>query len=139
MNIADVLTKAGKKRSNTEKAEVLKENDNLLLRFLLQANFDPKFELNVPGGMPPDMKLKEEGSTTLVQMIGHVMALKKGAQSDRMNMIQKEQLLTKILTSVSKDEAEAFAAATDGKLTENYRVTRKSVDEAFPGLIPTDP
>lgn len=131
------LLKASK--TKTERFTILKENDSLALRTILRLNFDPNIKFEIPEGFPPSYKPNPKpkgfgGANLKGSIKGFYMFVK--ASSPGLRQSKREVLFLQLLEQLDSTEANVLVAAKDKNL--DVGVTRKLVDEVFPGLLPVD-
>jgi hypothetical protein len=138
ITIADLIDGLKKAKSKTERANLLKSNDCAALRGLLRMNFDTTLELSLPQGEPPYKKLSCPpgfGETTLKASAKGWYVFLKGT-SPTLKQSKREQLFIQLLEQLDPTEAQILLDAKDRKL--QMGVTRKLIDEVFPGLIKSE-
>lgn len=132
----DLLSSA---KTKAERAQILKEDDSLALRSILRLNFDPNIQFDVPEGFPPNYKASprpdEFGATTLKSAVSSFYVFVR-ASSPKLRQAKRESLFLQLLESLDNREARILVAAKDKKLDAG--LTRKLIEEVFPGLLPTD-
>ena len=129
-----------------DRAGVLKKYaDNQMLKDVLELNFHPTVEFDLPPGNPPykvnpqpigltDSNLYAEWRRIYLLIKGHP---KRPAGIKR---LQVENVYIQMLEGVHSDEAELMVALKDKQLAKKYKgLTEKVVREAFPTLLPAIP
>jgi hypothetical protein len=129
-----------------DRASILRKfPDNQLLKDVLELNFHPTVEFDLPAGAPPykvnpqpigltDSNLYAEWRRAYLLIKGHP---KRPVGIKR---LQVENIFIQILEGVHKDEAEMMIALKDKALAKKYKgLTEKVVREAFPTLLPAIP
>lgn len=135
LSIAEVVDKLRQARTKSERLSILKNNDCAALRGLLRMNFDASLKLALPDGIPPFQKLNCPpgfGDTTLkASARGWYVFSKDLAPS--LKQSKRESLFINLLEKLDPREAEILINAKDRKL--DLGLTKKVIDEVFPGLI----
>lgn len=135
MSIAEVVDKLEKAQTKSERLDILKANDCGALRGLLRMNFDASLKLALPEGVPPFRKSTSPvgfGETTLkASAKGWYVFSKELAPT--LNQTKRESIFISLLEKLDAKEAEILLNAKDRKL--NLGLTKKLIDEVFPGLI----
>lgn len=135
LTIAEVCTRLQSAKTKTERIEILKSNDTPALRGLLRMNYDHSLVLALPEGTPPYKKSpRPEGfgdSTLKTSCRGWYVFVKESAP--KMSQSKRESLFISLLESLDPKEAEILLGAKDRKL--ELGLTKKVIDEVFPGLI----
>jgi hypothetical protein len=131
--VIDALRKA---KNRNERLQILKDHDNIALRCILRMQFDdelifelPKDEVEFkPGNFPLDL-----GDTSLKQQYKKFYLFLKD-KHPRLKQDKREKIFIRLLESLDDREAKILLDVKDKKL--KCGVTKKLVDEAFPGLLP---
>lgn len=135
LSIAEIVDKLQKATTKLERVEILKENDCAALRGILRMNYDQSLVLSLPSGEPPYTKNTNPigfGLTTLkTSSKGWYVFSEQLAPNLRQS--KRESLFISLLEELDSREAEILIAAKDKKL--DVGLTKKVIDEAFPGLI----
>jgi hypothetical protein len=135
MSIAEVVDKLEKARTKSERLDILKANDCGALRGILRMNFDASLKLALPEGTPPFKKSASPvgfGDTTLkASAKGWYVFSKELAPS--LTQTKRESIFISLLEKLDAREAEILLSAKDKKL--DLGLTKKLIDEVFPGLI----
>jgi len=135
LSIAEIVGRLRSAKTKIERAEILKNNDSGALRGILRMNYDSSLILALPEGAPPYKSSQRPvgfGDTTL-----HASA--KGWKyfvkelSPELTQPKREQMFIRLLEALDVQEAEILLKAKDRKL--DIGVTKKLIDEVFPGLI----
>lgn len=135
LSIAEIVDKLEKARTKSERLDILKANDCGALRGLLRMNFDASLKLALPQGVPPFKKSAAPtgfGDTTLkASAKGWYVFTKELAPS--LTQTKRESIFISLLEKLDSKEAEILLNAKDRKL--DLGLTKKLIDEVFPGLI----
>lgn len=133
--IVKLLQNAG---SKSDRVEILKTNDCSALRGILRMNYDAELKMDLPEGEPPYKKNSRPdgfGETTLkASSRGWYVFSKQCAPN--LKQSRREAIFISLLESLSEQEAQIFLQAKDRKL--DLGLTKKVIDEAFPGLIKSE-
>lgn len=134
LSIAEIVDLLKKAKSKNERAELLKAHDSPTLRGLLRMNLDSSLVLALPDGVPPYKPASEEGfEGTSLKATHKQWYLFVQELSPQVKQYKREQIFIDMLESLIPQEAEILIAAKDCKL--ELGVTKKLVNEVFPGLI----
>jgi hypothetical protein len=135
MRIAEVIEKLKAAKSKAERVELLKNNDSLALRGILRMNYDKSLVLSLPEGVPIFKKSvvpEGMGDTTLkTSAKGWYVFVESLAPN--MKQHKREQMFIGLLERLDSKEADILISAKDRKL--EIGLTKKVINEAFPGLI----
>lgn len=134
--IDTIFTDLEKISSRKQKVNFLKSHrpNNVMLR-LLKYTFDPNIEFDLPEGDPPYRPNEEldDDHSGLYQEDRRLYLFIKGGNPDLQKM-KREMLFIEVLESIHPKEAKVLLAVKDKKLP--YKgLTKKLVEEAFPGLL----
>lgn len=135
LSIADIVDKLRSAKTKTERVEILKTNDSSALRGILRMNFDDELTLDLPDGTPPFKKLDVPpgmGNTTLKASVTGWYVFSK-TLSPTLKQSKRENIFISLLESLEPREAEILIRAKDKLL--DLGLTKKVIDEVFPGLI----
>lgn len=135
LSIAEVCDKLKSAKTKTERTEILKKNDCPALRGLLRMNYDASLVLALPEGSPPYKPLEVPagfGNTTLkASARGWYVFVKE--TSPNLRQSKRESIFISLLESLDQQEAKILIDAKDKVL--DLGLTKKVIDEVFPGLI----
>ena len=138
LSVAEVVQLLKSAKTKTERTHILKTHDCPALRGLLRMNYDASLVLALPEGKPPFTPLAVPqgfGETTLkVSAKGWYVFIKENAPSLRQS--KREAMFISLLEALDPVEAEILLAAKDRKL--DLGLTKKAIDEVFPGLIKSE-
>lgn len=134
--VAELLQEIKAAKTKSDRIKLLvsqKENQGFMSIIRLQ--FDDRFVFDLPSGVPEGMKLNTTpAGRGQVTLNSETRKLHKFLKSSPTKRYRKEGLFLGLLELLDKDEAEILLAVKDKKL--GFSLTRKIIDEAFPGLIP---
>jgi hypothetical protein len=143
--VYEVLEKAAKANTKEEKIKILKDNNSLALRSILQGGMDSTVEFALPEGAPP-LDLAEAGSwgytaSAIQRASKNFKYFVKNGPGDKMTSIRREKMFLDTLETLHPKEAELVVLMKDKKFihktgTAHFKgITRKLVLEAFPNLL----
>lgn len=138
LTIAEIVGKLQSAKTKTERLKILKDNDCAALRGILRMNFDASLVLALPDGAPPFREAKVPdgfGTTTLKTSAKGWYVFVEGL-SPGIKQSKREQMFITLLESLDKTEASILIQAKEKKL--DLGLTKRAIDEAFPGLIQTE-
>lgn len=133
-----MLEAVAKAESRKEKLELLKQFNCLELRDILKGAFDDTIEFTLPKGVPPinEDEKKNYDKTRLLSETKKFRYFVKGGPGDQVNRVRREKMFIDILYRVDSKEIPLICHMKDKTLDGVYKgVTKKLVQEAFPGLI----
>lgn len=138
-NMYEIFDEVAKAKDKNEKILILRRNETMTLRNVLQGTFHPAIEYNItkvpyykPDQSPPGMGYSHMGAA-----LDRVYLFVKGSKRADPNLTQerREQILIQILESLEAKEAEVFM----NMILKKQKVSGLTADlvrEAFPNLIP---
>jgi hypothetical protein len=138
-SIHQVLEEMDKAKSKEAKLNVLRAYDHVVLRGILQINYDPRVKFNLPEGEPPfkkDTSIPNGYSETslFTEFRRFYIWLDSNVNLTRM---RKEQLFIQMLEGIHWTEAEVVCLAKDRKLDTKYKSLKEDfVREVWPDLLP---
>lgn len=133
--VYEILEKVSKTKTRADKIDVLKQNDSWALRDVLRGSFDESIQWNLPGGTPPYEPAKEESvPSNLLKRNRDFVHFVKGGTGDSMPAVKRESIFIRLIESIHPRDAEVLIDMINKK-SPAKTVTRKLVEEAFPGLI----
>lgn len=138
LTIAEVCDKLKSAKTKNDRIDLLRENDCAALRGLLRMNYDASLVLSLPEGAPPYKVLNVPagfGNTTLKASAKGWYVFIKDA-SPNLKQSKREALFIDLLESLDSKEAAILVDAKDRKL--DLGLTKKVIDEVFPGLIKSE-
>ena len=138
LTIAEVCTKLEAAKTKSERVDILRRNDSQALRGILRMNYDTSLVLALPEGSPPHKSSNRPeglGDTTLkASARGWYVFVKEAAPN--LHQAKRETLFISLLESLDCKEAAILVKAKDRKL--ELGLTKKVIDEVFPGLIKSE-
>jgi len=138
LSVAEVCDKLKSAKTKNERVEILKANDSLALRGILRMNYDASLVLALPEGEPPfnkSVKPTGFGDTTLKASAKGWYVFVKDA-SPNLKQSKRESLFINLLESLDAKEASILLQSKDRSL--DLGLTKKVIDEVYPGLIKTE-
>ena len=136
--VTEMLEAVAKAESRKEKLELLKQFNCLELPDILKGAFDDTIEFILPKGVPPinEDEKKNYDKTRLLSETKKFRYFVKGGPGDQVNRVRREKMFIDILYRVDSKEIPLICHMKDKTLDGVYKgVTKKLVQEAFPGLI----
>ena len=134
--IDTIFTDLEKTSGRKAKVNFLKSHrPNKVMLRLLKYTFDPSIEFDLPEGDPPYKPNEEldDDHSGLYQEDRRLYLFVKGGNPD-LHKVKREMLFIEVLESIHPKEAKVLLAVKDKKLP--YKgLTKKLVEEAFPGLL----
>lgn len=138
LSVAEVVQSLQSAKTKNERVQILKSNDTPALRGILRMNYDASLTLALPEGTPPYKPSQVPqgfGETSLkASARGWYVFLKETAPN--MKQSKRESIFISLLESLDPVEAEILLAAKDRNL--DLGLTKKAIDEVFPGLIKSE-
>ena len=132
--IYEVLEEVAKKRTKSEKVNILKQNESWALKDILRGSFDSKVVWNLPGGQPP--YTPNEGHNAPTNLLRENIKFKyfvKGGPGDKLGTLKRENLFIGLIESIHPEDAKLVVDMMN-KVKPKH-LTRPIVQEAFPGLL----
>lgn len=136
--VADVLEQVAKTDSKKEKIEILRRHNSLELRDVLKGAFDDTVEFILPKGKPPidEDEKKKYDKMPLSSETKKFRYFVKGGPGEQVNALRREKMFIDVLYRIDNKEVELICKMKDKELEGVYKgLTKKLVQEAFPGLI----
>lgn len=138
LSIAELVEKLENAKNKNERIELLKNNDNLAIRGILRMNFDSSLVLDLPEGIPPfkvnPAPVGMADTTLKASAKGWYVFSKK--LSPNLKQVRREQMFINLLERLDSKESKILLDAKDRKL--DLGLTKKIINEVFPGLIHTE-
>jgi hypothetical protein len=133
--IYEVLEEVEKASKKEEKIRILKQNETWALKDVLRATYDDAIQFLLPPGVPPYTP-SQEGSipSHLTKQNKNLTYIVKGGQGEKMPGFKREKVFINMLESVHPKDAELLIKMIN-KEHFSKSITKKLVQEAFPGLI----
>lgn len=141
MGIGETLYAASVAKTKAEKIEVLQKNQTPTFALYLKYVFDPNVKFLLPTGdikyKPNLTAVQENGANFFLQQLRRIyIFVENGGSLHMLDDEQRKNLFVKMLESVEPLDAEAAIAMKDKKLP--FKLSRKLIEDAFPGFLPPD-
>lgn len=135
--VHEILEKAGEAPTRVEKVEVLRQYNTLALRDVLKGAYDDSVEFILPKGSPPFSEANAEAPpSSLHRQSKKFKYFVKGGPGEKTPAVKVEMMFVKLLEAIHPNDAQLIIAMKEKDLAGRYKgVTKKLVEEAFPGLI----
>lgn len=133
--IFEIFKELEKTKAKNDKIAILKKHDSVALRDILRCIFDDVIQFHLPEGDPPytpsDAKSAPSNLLKQNKMLTYWV---KGGKGDRVAPMKRERIFMDVLESIHPEDALVLLSAKDKKPPVKG-VTKKLIEEAFPGLI----
>lgn len=131
--VFEILEDVSSKKTRQEKIKALRSHKpNKALLALLQYTFHPDIVFDLPPGAPPYKECDiPDVETRLYQEVRKLYIFNKNT---KINKVKKEVAFIEILESIHPKDAKILIAVKDKK-NPAKGITKKLVQEAFPGLL----
>lgn len=138
--IPEILDQVEKAKTKEEKIKILRGNDSVVLRGMLQLNYNDQ-KWNIPEGEPPFKKDKGTpvglSETNLFVEARRLYVFLD--EKSNVHKMKREQLFIDMLEGIHFTEAEMLCLVKDKQLQKKYKsIKRALVEETFPGLLPAE-
>lgn len=135
-SITEIITEAGSFAKKQDKINFLREWDNPALRIILNYTYNSGIKFLIPDTPPPWNKneFEDEAKSLLFREARRLRIFVEGGGYDNLNQVKREQLFISLLEDVDNDDAETLVHMISKKSFKG--ITKKTVMEAFPDLIP---
>jgi len=138
LSIAQVIAQANSAAKH-ERVAALRANDSGALRNVLAYALDPRVVWLLPEGEPPYKpagSIDTEGVFYAEQRRLYLFV--QGGNSS-LKPAKRELLYVQLLEAIHPDDAKLVVSMKEGKFNTLYKnITRKLIEEAFPGLVPVE-
>lgn len=136
LNIYEILEKVSAASGKAQKIKILRENETWALKDVLRATYDDSVEFLLPtGAVPPYEPAPEESHpSNLLTQNKKFQYFVNTATARRLDKIKREKIFINLLESIHPKDAEVMLLVINKK-TLGKGITKKLVQEAFPGLI----
>ena len=135
--ISEVLQKAHNAKTKAQKIKILQDNNTPGLRSVFIMNFDESLEARVPLGEDVPYRKNEapKGTehTLLEKESKKLYRFFKGGD-DTLKPMKIESMFIQLLEGLHETEAEVVVKAINKSLHKRYRITKATVQEAFPSI-----
>lgn len=133
VGMAEFLERVGKLKRTQEKVDMLRANDTLALRIVLQAAYDPSVKFLLPEGVPPYKKNELVDQEHIFHKDApHIRYFVEGFHPN-LTSNKREMMFVQFLERLAPADAELLCNIKDKKPIKG--ITIGHVKEALPGLI----
>lgn len=134
--VYEVFEAVGKATKREDKIKILRENDTIALRDVLQGIYDSRVSWLLPTGAPPPYEPADPRSVpaNLLTQNRQFTYFVKGGKGDNINALKRESIFIRLLESIHPKDAELLISMINRKAPAKT-VTLKLIEEAFPNLI----
>ena len=138
LGISEILKKVSEhKDAKTRKDELARFGNNKGVLAILQLAFDPNIKFNLPEGDPPYKPCQFQDQQAMLYNQLRKMYLFIGEGNPNVTKMKREMLFVNMLESLDPEDAKLILAVKDKKMP--YKgITKKLVNETFPGLLPNE-
>lgn len=135
ISISEIINKLPEIKATNEKVEWLRKHENVALRTIIKYTYDSSVEFLLPNTPPPWNKneYEDEAKSLLYREWRRLKIFVKGGGYDNLNQVKREALFISLLEDVDNEDAELLCKMIAQKPFKG--LTKKTVEEAFPGLI----
>lgn len=135
ISISEIINKLPDLKTTQEKVAWLQKNDNIALRTIIKYTYDSSVEFLIPNTPPPWKKneYEDEAKSLLYREFRRLKIFIKGGGYDNLNQVKRETLFISLLEDADNEDAELLCKMIAQKPFKG--LTKKTVEEAFPGLI----
>jgi hypothetical protein len=135
--ISEVLQKAHNAKTKAEKIRILQDNNTPGLRSVFIMNYDESLKPRVPLGEDVPYRKNEAPKGT-----EHTLLEKESKKlyrffvggDDTLKPMKIESMFIQLLEGLHESEAEVVVKAVNKSLHKRYRITKATVQEAFPSI-----
>lgn len=137
MYVFEILEQVSKAEKRADKIAILQQHkENWALKDILKGSFDDKIQWILPDGKPPYEPAEERSHpSNLTRVNKQFRFFVKGGPGEKMPAFKREKIFLDIIETIHPKDAELVVAMINKKLGVKG-VTKKLVQEAYPGLIP---
>lgn len=134
-HVFEVIAAAEKASKREEKIQILRQNESWALKDMLRATYDDSIKFMLPPGEPPYTP-NEEGSipSTFLKQNTQLKYVVKGPIAEKMIPVKRERIFINMLEAIHPEDAKLCIKMIN-KESLGKGITKKLVQEAFPGLI----
>ena len=138
ISISEIITGAGELKSAKDKIAFLQKHDNVPLRTIISYTYDSNIKFLVPDTPPPwnENEYEDEAKSLLYSEARRLKIFIEGGGYEHLNQIKREQLFIGLLEDVDNDDAKVLVQMISKKPFKG--LTRKTITQAFPGLLPEE-
>ncbi len=135
--ISEVLQKAHNAKTKAQKIKILQDNNTPALRSIFIMNFDETLTPRVPLGEDVPYRKNEapKGTEhTLLERESKKLYRFFVGGDDTLKPMKVESMFIQLLEGLHESEAEVVVKAVNKTLHKRYRITKATVQEAFPSI-----
>jgi hypothetical protein len=137
--VFEVIEMAAEANTKVQKIEILKTNETQALKDVLLGTYDDYIEWNLPDGKPPyEPADPKTVPSNLLKRTKQFNNLVKGGPGDKLPAFKREMIFIRLIESIHPNDAELLLKMVVKKQL-GKGITKKLVEEAFPGLIRIKP
>ena len=135
MFIFEIFENVSKSKNKEEKVQLLKQNESWALKDVLRGIYDSRVQWELPKGEVPYTASEEHNHPSqLLRENKKFRYFVKGVPScDQLPKIKREKLFLAMIESIHPKDALIVVDMINKKAPKG--ITRKVVEEAFPGLL----
>lgn len=136
-SLGEVFAEVRKKIKHADKIEVLRANAAKPVFYLLSLSYRDDVKFLLPEGSPPyePFKGKKWGAPTDLQNELRRFYLFLAGGEPGLKQLKREVMFARMLADMEAEDTELALAVKDKAIEKVYRLPRKVVEEAFPGLL----
>jgi hypothetical protein len=132
-SITEIFTKAEKAASKDEKIKILRENDSIPLRVVVQYTFDKRVRWLLPEGTPPYKPTNSLDQEGRLYNEARKLYLFIDGGNDSLSQTRREMLFIQVLESIDPEDAKLLLCVKD-KYLPFPTLTPTLFAEAYPDL-----
>jgi len=135
--VFEILQQVEKAKSRKEKITILQSNNIMPLKDVLRGTFDESIQWNLPAGdnVPYEPSREESVPSTLRKQHMKFKYFVKGLrESESLTSVRRESIFLGMLEAIHPEDAKVVVSMINKK-SPVKGLTKKLVEEAFPGLI----
>ena len=137
--VYEVIDKAEKAKSKKDKIEILKKNESWALKDILRGTYDSKVKWNLPKGSPP--YTPNDGAhnapSNLLKRNVDFKYFVEGGPGNKLPSYKRESIFVGLIEAIAPEDALLVISMINKEPPKG--LTRKVVEEAFPGLLQDNP
>lgn len=132
--MGEIFALIKKEKSNTKKADLLRQYDSPVLRGILELAYDARLTWALPEGRPPFSKLEKsfDAQGHLYSEMRRMYLFLVGEKSKNLTGMRREQLFVNLLEELDPDDAELILECKERKITG---VSKKLVLDTFDNFL----
>lgn len=137
--IYEVIGKAEKAKSKKDKIEILKQNESWALKDILRGTYDSKVKWNLPKGQPPYTPNDGQynAPSNLLKRNVDFKYFVEGGPGNKLPSYKRESIFVGLIEAIAPEDALLVISMINKEPPKG--LTRKVVEEAFPGLLQDNP